>query len=120
MFSKSDSVTDGLPDTATLLKQRERRRLIGSGARRRRKQRSDSASPYRSSSARRSARLSSPNARACSLSPSSRDDQLASARPCATPQPWALLALATVFVATALAVIACGTGWYFWSTLAAV
>jgi hypothetical protein len=33
---------------------------------------------------------------------------------------WALLALATVVVATALAFLAYGTGWYFWSTLAAV
>ena len=33
------TVTDSLPDVATLLKQCERRRLIASGARRRRKQR---------------------------------------------------------------------------------
>jgi len=38
-FGHARTVTDGLSDGATLLKQRERRRLIAIGARRRRKQR---------------------------------------------------------------------------------
>src|SRR5437764_14176092 len=38
-FGYPRTVTDGLPDAATLLKQCERRRLIAIGARRRRKQR---------------------------------------------------------------------------------
>ena len=38
-FGHARTVTDGLPDAATLLKQCERRRLIAIGARRRRKQR---------------------------------------------------------------------------------
>jgi len=38
-FGHARTVTDGLPDLATLLKQCERRRLVTIGARRRRKQR---------------------------------------------------------------------------------
>jgi len=37
-FGHARTITDGLPDAATLLKQRQRRRVIAIGARRRRKQ----------------------------------------------------------------------------------
>ena len=38
-FGHARTVNDGLPDAATLLKQRDRRRLVAIGARRRREQR---------------------------------------------------------------------------------